>query len=147
VSKWRAGTIVILAGMLAAEGRVVSQPSLGAINGSASREARRPYGEYLVRVRGIETGQVAKSVRLDPDARFSIRPLVAGSYLVELVDGQGAVVCVEGPFVLSAPDRLVRSDVDFSCGKPPALWLMSTATVAGITAAVISTRRPASSPK
>ena len=47
--------------------------------------------------------------------------------LVELVNlKRNKIVCTEGPFMLTAPALMNKTDVNIDCGQPPAaLWLLA----------------------
>jgi len=40
------------------------------VTGTARKEAKRPYSNYVVRARQVDTGQIAASVPLDGSANF-----------------------------------------------------------------------------
>src|SRR5436190_19380117 len=68
------------------------------VTGTAKKEAKRPYTNYVVRARQVDTGQIAASVPLDGAANFAFTGMTPASYLMELVNGQGKVVCTAGPY-------------------------------------------------
>ena len=68
------------------------------VTGTAKKEAKRPYTNYVVRARQVDTGQIAASAPLDGSANFEFTDMTPASYLMELVNGQGKVVCTAGPF-------------------------------------------------
>jgi len=107
-----------------------------AISGTARKEARKPYTDYSVRARNVELGTVAATASLDQSGDFALAGVDLASYLVELLDPKGKVVCTEGPFDLTK--QPVRSNVNIECGKPAAWWLLAAAGLAGITAGVVS---------
>src|SRR5262245_61100742 len=72
----------------------------GTISGTAKNEAKKPFGDYSVRARNAQNGQVAETTPLDANASFSLSGLAPASYLVELLNQKGKVVCTEGPFSL-----------------------------------------------
>ena len=105
--------------------------------GTAKKEAKRPYTNYIVRARQVDTGQIAASVPLDGSANFEMTGLTPASYLMELVNAQGRVVCTAGPF---AAGGLTGLNIDCDKKKPSAAWLLlAAAGAAGITAAVLAT--------
>ena len=106
------------------------------VTGTAKKEAKRPYTNYTVRARQVDTGQIAASVPLDAAANFAFTDMTPASYLMELVNGQGKVVCTAGPFAASA---LTGLEIDCDKKKPSAAWLLlAAAGAAGITAAVLA---------
>ncbi|MFN7917513.1 MAG: hypothetical protein U0Q55_19355 [Vicinamibacterales bacterium] len=107
--------------------------------GTAKDEAKKPYTDYTVRARDVNApkGEYAKSTSLDNQGAFSLTDLTTKSYLVELVNKKGDVVCTEGPFDLSK--QAVKSDVFIECGKiPAAWWLVGAAAAAGVTAGIVA---------
>ncbi len=115
----------------------------GQISGDARSEARRGhYGEYKVQARDADTGLVMATGDLDPsNADFELTGLVAGSFVVELLDNDGDVVCTEGPFQLSV--GMSETGVGINCTEPWAWWLLA-AGAAGLTAGVVATQTTAS---
>jgi hypothetical protein len=106
------------------------------VTGTAKKEAKRPYTNYLVRARQVDTGQIAASVPLDGSANFEMTGMTPASYLMELVNSQGKVVCTAGPFAAGA---LTGLNIDCDKKKPSAAWLLlAAAGAAGVTAAVLA---------
>jgi hypothetical protein len=107
------------------------------VTGTAKKEAKRPYTSYIVRARQVDTGQIAASVPLDGSAGFAFTGMTPASYLMELVNGQGKVVCTAGPF--AATTALTGVEIDCDKKKPSAAWLLlAAAGAAGVTAAVLA---------
>jgi len=109
----------------------------GAISGSADKQAKKPYNDYSVRARDVKAGTIGGSVQLGADGKFALANIDPASYLVELLDKKGKVVCTEGPFDLSK--QPIKGNVVVDCGKTPASWtLLAAVAAAGITAGVVS---------
>jgi hypothetical protein len=89
-----------------------------------------------VRARNVQQGVIAATTQLDPKGDFALAGIDPASYLVELLDSKGKVVCTEGPFDLAK--QPVRNGVNIECGKPTAWWLLAAAGAAGITAGVVN---------
>lgn len=107
------------------------------IVGTATKQASKPYPEYRVRLRDVQTGTLQVEQALDAQGRFIWNNLPESSYLVELLDPKGRVVCTEGPFDLSAKPY---HDIVIDCGRvPAALLLLGAATAAGVSAGVVTT--------
>jgi Carboxypeptidase regulatory-like domain len=106
------------------------------VSGTAQDEAHKPFPQYSVDARNTQSGQVAQTVPLDANGRFSISALPPANYLVELLNPQGKVVCTEGPFDMTS--QLVKSNVNINCRKVAAWWLLGAAAAAGITGAVLA---------
>ena len=108
------------------------------LGGTASSEAKRPYTNYTTRARNVMGGQIAGTVMLDQEGNFSLTGLPPATYVVELLNARGKVVCTEGPFNLMG-SNLTKTDVNISCNHiPAAWWLLGAAGAAGITAGVLS---------
>ena len=107
------------------------------ISGTAKNEAQKPFPDYTARARNAQDGQIAGMTPLDANANFSFTGLPLATYVVELVNRNGKVVCTEGPFNLS--QQPVKDNVNISCNKVPAAWwLLGAAAAAGITAGVLA---------
>lgn len=104
--------------------------------GTAKDEAKRPYTDYSARARS-EQGVISDVTKLTTEGNFSLPGLGTDKYFVELLNKDGKVVCVEGPFDMTK--QAVKNDVVVDCGKfPAAWWLVVGAAAAGITAGVIA---------
>jgi hypothetical protein len=108
----------------------------GNITGTARKEAGKPYTGYSVRARNVQLGVIAATSPLDQKGDFALAGVDPASYLVELLDPKGKVVCTEGPFDLTK--QPVKNGVSIECGKPVAWWLLAAAGAAGITAGVVA---------
>ena len=108
----------------------------GNITGTAKKEAKKPFTDYSVRARNVQQGVVAATAQLDTEGNFALAGFDPASYLVELLDRKGKVVCTEGPFDLAKQPS--KTGVNIECGKPAAWWLLAAAGAAGITAGVVS---------
>ncbi len=132
---------VALAAALASTGVLAQQT--GQISGTAKNEASQPYGDYTVRARDINQGQVAGTVKLNSSGEFYIPNLSSTRYVVELVNKDDKVICTEGPFDLSR--EVVKDKVNIDCDRiPAAWWLLGAGSVAGITAGVLGGGGPES---
>lgn len=110
----------------------------GQISGTAKNEAKSPYTDYAVQIRDARQGQIVGTTTLDSQGGFDLLDVPIGSYLVELINRDGKVLCSEGPYNLA--DQPTRNGVDISCNKKAAAWLiLGAAAAAGITAGVVTT--------
>jgi hypothetical protein len=131
---------VVIALASAPIGAVPQQATLGGI---AKKEAKKPYADYVTRARNVDTGVIAGFTNnADPDANFEMTGLPPASYLVELLNSNGKVICVEGPFDVTKD--LVKNDIEINCHHMPAgWWLLGVAGAAGATAgAAVSDSSP-----
>jgi hypothetical protein len=110
---------------------LAGQQGAGQITGTADKEAKKPYDDYVVRARAVRAGQIAATVNLDPSsAVFSVAGLVPDIYMIELVNRKnGKVVCTEGPFELTNT-AITKTDVVIDCQKIPVAWLLVGAAAA-----------------
>ena len=108
------------------------------VTGTARKEAKRPYSNYTVRARQVDTGQIAASVPLDGTANFAFTGLSPATYLMELVNAQNRVVCTAGPFNAAGS---LTVEIDCDRKRPPVAWiLLGAAGAAGITAGVLASQ-------
>jgi hypothetical protein len=116
----------------------------GIISGKANDEAKKPYTDYKVNLRNVVTGAIV-SVPLDPQGRFAFNGLaLPGRYMVELFSIKAnKVVCTAGPYGLSSPSFVSKTDVNVNCGTNPAVWILAAAggTAAAIALAVRSPKK------
>ncbi len=128
----------LVSGTLPASLWAGAQQATVSLRGTAREQAKKPYEDYSARARNVQQGQIAGTMALDMFGNFSITGLPAASYLVELVDRNGKIVCTEGPFDMTR--QAVRDNVTISCSKVPAAWwLLGAAAAAGITAGIVAT--------
>lgn len=98
----------------------------GVIAGSAAAETRTPYTDYLIRVRDAESGDLHGLSPIGEFATYSADGLPLGRpLLVELHDVKnGRIICVQGPYRVTAAAPIL-TDVVIECGKKPAAnWLL-----------------------
>lgn len=106
------------------------------VTGTA-KKAKRPYSNYIVRARQVDTGQIAASVPLNGSAGFTFTNMTPAAYLMELVNSQGRVVCTAGPFAVGGAVSSVSIECDRK--RPSSAWLLlAAAGAAGVTAAVLA---------
>jgi hypothetical protein len=130
MSLQRSVALVLALSLTAGAGSVWAQAaeaqSVGIISGRASDEAKKPYTDYTVQLRDVSTGQRASSVPLGIDGRFSFSGVtLTKKYLVELYQvKQNKIVCTAGPYALSTPALISKTDVNINCGTNSAVrWL------------------------
>jgi hypothetical protein len=103
-----------------------SQSGAGILSGKADA-AKAPYSDYKVQVRDVTSGQIVTSAPLDQQGRFAFNGLgLPGRYVLELVTGN-QVKCTAGPYALTTPSMVSRTDVNIACGGNAALWLLAAA--------------------
>jgi hypothetical protein len=135
----RGATMGVLAlSLVFGSGPAFASSSQGAVSlsGTARKEAKRPYTDYIVRARQVDSGAIAASMPLDGGGNFMFTGMSPASYLMELVNGQGKVVCTAGP--LAATAAMANIEIDCHRREPLAAWLLvGAAGAAGVTAAVV----------
>ena len=131
------GLIAAFTSGMASATSAAGAQATASVRGTAKKEAKKPYGDYSVRARNVQQGQIGGTTQLDSDGNFSLANLAPAQYAVELLNRDGKVVCTEGPFNLT--QQLTKDSVNISCNKVPAAWwLIGAAAAAGITAGVLT---------
>ena len=131
------GMIAALTAGMATATIAAGAQTTASVNGTAKKEAKKPYTDYSVRARNVQQGQIGGTTQLDSDGNFALANLAPAQYAVELLNRDGKVVCTEGPFNLT--QQLAKDNVNISCNKVPAAWwLIGAAAAAGITAGVLT---------
>ncbi|ODS54472.1 MAG: hypothetical protein ABS36_11270 [Acidobacteria bacterium SCN 69-37] len=105
-------------------------PTTGTIAGRATDEARKPYANYVVQLRDVDTGQIVTTVPLDTQGRYRFTDVpLTRHFIIELYNVKDReMICTEGPQTLTA-DKDERNDLNIDCGATPAaLWLLMAAT-------------------
>jgi len=138
----------LTAGAASAWAQAAELQNIGLIAGKATGEAKKPYSDYTVQLRDVSTGQRASSVPLGTDGRFSFSGVtLTKKYLIELYQVKNnKIVCTAGPYTLSAPSVISKTDVNINCGSNSALrWLAIALVGAGTGAALAVGTRDGSS--
>lgn len=137
--------------------QLVDHPG-GRLGGTATDEAKKPYTDYLIRIRNVSSTQPIWTVPLNPQGKFYISGLpLPDKYLVELHlktrpdnNVETRLVCTEGPFELKQEEDNdhnhftdAKLDIDIECGQSASwLWLAAIAggtnAVAGILASGVA---------
>src|SRR5436309_1032777 len=73
-----------------------------AISGVAKAADQRPLGDYLVRLRSLDTAHLVAITRTNAGGEYAFRAVTAGRYAVEVVDARDRIVGTAGPYVISA---------------------------------------------
>jgi hypothetical protein len=103
-----AALVVLPTTPVAADEEVVG----GSVSGVAAHSGGSALGNYTVRIRNVDSGQLAGTALTNAAGQYSFASLPAGSYVVELTNGTGAVI-----------------------GTSPVVTLARGASVAGVTVA------------
>ena len=131
---------VLLAGGAVSPRFAAAQEKTAAIRGKA-KEVAKPYSQFVIRARNIDSGQLIAEAPLDDTAQYLFPNLPSpATYLIELYDKMmDKVLCTEGPISTFAPSNL-QKNVDIACKKPLAAWkiFVPAAAAAGVTAGVVA---------
>ncbi len=127
--------MALAAGMSMPPALIAGPQGSGSISGIA-KDAKKPYPKWSVRARKTDQGVIAATVPLDTNAQFALTGIDPTKYVVELLNEDGKVVCTEGPIDLT--QQANKTGVVIDCGNPLAAWLLSSAGVAGVTAAIVA---------
>ena len=79
-----------------------AQPGTGTISGSARSASGQSMPNTTVRLRNVQTGQLAGATTSGAEGQFSFAGLGPGSYVVEVVDAAGVVVGTSAAIALTA---------------------------------------------
>lgn len=79
-----------------------AQAQTGAINGTATGSQGQTLASYTVRVRNVDTGQLAGSTTSNTAGSFSFTGLSPANYVVEIVDQAGNIIGTSSSIALAA---------------------------------------------
>ncbi len=108
---------------------MTTAPATGPLIGRVSDESKKPFANYVVRLRAVRTGAVAGTMPLDPKGGFVFKDVLLGTpYLIELARAKdNSVVCTGGPYNVPT-DARQRPNVNLGCGRAPAAdWVLAAA--------------------
>jgi hypothetical protein len=159
-----AGTVAITGlpvSVAAASGpaaRRAQQP--GTLQGVAQAADKAPLPNYTVRVRNVQTGDLAGSTTTNEAGEFSFAGLTPASYVVEIVDAAGQIVGLSPTITVStgtvasvtvtvsaAATEAIATGGGFSflgLGTAASAAVIAGAATIGVGVAVASTKKPAS---
>jgi carboxypeptidase family protein len=122
-------------------------PANSSMSGSVKNSSGRSIANATVRLRDLETGQLAGTTTSDAAGQFSFPGLAAGSFTVEIVNASGEIIGSSAPIAVApgaAISGVVVSTTESSKKKGGAFFTStagliaiaaSGAAVAGVTAA------------
>jgi hypothetical protein len=163
----------VLAGTIAVTGVPVSvmaapspaakpaqQQQTGTLEGVAQGADKAPLPNYTVRVRNVQTGQLAGSTTTNAAGEFSFSSLAPSSYVVEVVDAAGKIVGLSPTLTVAAGTvgtvtvtvsvaaaQAIAAGTGFSVlglGTAASAAVIAGAATVGVGLAVASTKKPAS---
>ena len=130
----------------------------GQVAGMAKYQGGEPVANYTVRLRNVDSGQIAASATTSGTGEFTFASLVAGNFIVELVDPAGKIIGTSAAVVLTAAQmnvtgvivtvnesKKVVAAVPFF--KSTAGLLVLAAAGGGAAIAIVATRSDASGSK
>jgi hypothetical protein len=91
---------MVMLGMPGLSFAAASQQGGSQVSGTARTSTGTPVGNATVRLRNTGSGEIAQTARTNARGEYSFAKVPAGSYVVELVDGSGAVVATSVPVSL-----------------------------------------------
>lgn len=108
--------VAIVAGTPPGAGPYAQTPSkatltahAGSIVGTATDGAERPVPAARLRLRDLSAGRILMTTRADQDGRFRFQGVPSGSFFVELVDENGAVLAVSRTFAMTPAETIVTT--------------------------------------
>jgi hypothetical protein len=118
------------------------QAATGLIAGSAYTASGQAMSNVAVRLRNLQTGQLAAATTAGAGGQFSFAALGPGYYAVEVVNAAGAVVGTSAPIILTptamvATDLTLRASAASAQGAAVASGSFFTSTAGIITMAAI----------
>jgi hypothetical protein len=125
----RTPAVVLVALLAGGASSVATAPATGPLIGRVSDESKKPFINYVVRLRDVRTGALAGTMPLDPKGGFVFEDVLLGtSYLIELARSKdNSVVCTGGPYNVPTGAKQ-RPNVNLGCGRVPAAdWVLAAA--------------------
>jgi len=142
--------VVSMAGTPSVFAAGAQAPANSSMSGSVKHSDGRTIANATVRLRDLETGQLAAAATSDASGQFSFIGLAGGSFTVEIVNAAGEIIGSSAPISV-APGAAITGVVVFTTdqSKKGGAFFTSTAgliaiaasgaAVAGVTAATHST--------
>ena len=128
-------------------------PANSSMSGAVKNPTGRMIANATVRLRDLETGQLAGTTTSDAAGQFSFLGLASGSFTVEIVNAAGEIIGSSAPIavmagssltgvVVTTTDKSSKKGAFFTSTAGIIALAASGAAVAGVTAAT----RPTASP-
>jgi hypothetical protein len=108
----------------------------GEVTGTVWNSDNTPLPDAQLQLRDTSTGRIVGSTRADGLGRFTFPKVNAGTYVVELVDGNRRVLAVGEMFSLG-PTETVSTSVRLAAAGRRHGWMFTNAAAAAIAAAAI----------
>jgi hypothetical protein len=135
-----------------APGRPAAVARSTAVHGVVWNADNTPFPNSTVRLRNLQTGRVDAAATANEEGRFTFDNLEGGSYVIELVDGDGKVIALGQTFRVE-PGETVATFVRLGVPQRHLAGLFSNAAAAVISAAssagvtAIGSQAPPASPQ
>jgi len=135
-----------------APGRTAAVGRSTAVHGVVWKADNTAFPNSAVRLRNLETGRVDAAATANEEGRFTFDNLEGGSYVIELVDGDGKVIALGQTFRVE-PGETVATFVRLGAPQRRLAGLFSNAAAAVISAAssagvtAIGSQAPPASPQ
>jgi hypothetical protein len=100
----------------------------GTVKGRVADGMPRPFTDYVVTVRDVETGGVLGRQTMDAEGNFTVQGLTPHRFVVVELRNvrRGGVMWTGGPYVISA-DRATSLAMSVGYGSQTASWVMTAA--------------------
>jgi hypothetical protein len=125
----------------------------GSITGTARSSNGQTLPNYTVRLRNLQTGELASTTTSNVVGSFSFTGLSPASYVVEVVNASGAIIGSSAPIVVTAGaaasitvTATAAAAAATGGGISTALIVTTAAIAAGVTGVVIAVSRDDASP-
>jgi len=113
---------------------IATRVDAGTVIGTVWDRNDRPIGRARLRLRDVTSGQVVRTTEADEVGRFTFLKIAPGSYLVELVDGNGKVLALGQMFALG-PVETVATFIRLGAQVPWYSGFFSNAAAAALASA------------
>jgi Carboxypeptidase regulatory-like domain len=133
--------VVSMAGTPSVFAAGAQAPANSSMSGSVRNSSGRSIANATVRLRDLETGQLAAAATSDAAGQFSFPGLAAGSFTVEIVDAAGEIVGSSAPISVAAGSAItgVVVTTNDSSKKKGGAFFTSTAGVIALAASGAAT--------
>jgi hypothetical protein len=125
----------------------------GTITGTAQNQSGQALGNYTVRVRNLDTGNLAGSTTSSVAGNFSFAGLAPGNYAIEIVNAAGNIVGTSPAITLAAGATVSISvtaaaavAAASAAGISTALLVTTLAAAGGVTGIVVAAKKGDASP-
>lgn len=83
---------LVLAAFVTPVPGVLAQAGTGGVTGTAADASKSPLANHTVRLRNVQTGQIASTTQSAANGSFSFAGVNPGNYVIEIVNAAGDVI-------------------------------------------------------